>query len=197
MEEEEGLLESAGAWVGEQLGDAWDYLVGDEEDEQADADFLGSLLGGGAGAANFSGPSGMQLADIAAAGGAIAPYLPPGAVNAAGQLVGAILGDSPTAAAARELLAKATGWVFNRGPSYQGAPLTFAMANMMLSTLPLDEVRAIAWRASGGESPSPAASKKEREAFALLYLYDAVRALNATDAAQLIIQQTPARKPRR
>lgn len=185
-----GLLQSAGAWIDEQAESAYDYVFGDDDDEATDADMLAALLGGTGQGVGF-GPSGGQLSDIAAAGGAILPYLPEGAVNAAAGLVSSLLGDSATSAAAREMLSKATGWVFGKGPSYQGSPLTVAMAHMMLAELPIEEVRAIAWRVGGAESPSPAAGKREREAFALLYLYDALRALNAQELATMLINQTP------
>lgn len=156
------------------LDAAADWLFGEDEDNTVFG--IGDSGGGG-----MMAPSaGFGFGDIATASAS------PQAQQAAMSIVAAIMSSDVIGSLARNMLDRLPGVIFDaREPAYNGSPLTQAMLSILFRKLSKNEQEAVVERLAGGETPI-SDSNSVRKVFRVLYVYDALRALNEADAARAI-----------
>lgn len=174
----DGMLDAAFDWLGENVGDAVEYIYGGDDDDDVEIIDAGSFdpFGDGSGFGASGGIGGLPALPSDGYGLQYAP----GSMSAAQSLVSAVLA-SPLA---QQLLQRAVGVVFGPAPSWSGQGITGPIVKQLFAQLTKDQRAALSQRLAGMDAPI-GLSKAAGQDFLLLWLYDGFRALGVEDIDDL------------
>jgi len=179
----DGLIDSALDFLGESVGDAVDYVWGEEEDGVEIIDdpaafdpFGGDGYGASGGYGGLPGMPADGYGTTYAPGG----YGSAGGAAAASALVQAVLSNP----LAQEMLQRAVGVVFGRAPTWSGQTLTGGIVRQLFKQLSKAQRDALSQRLAGMDAPI-GLSQAAGQDFLLLWLYDGLRALGVEDIDDL------------